>query len=247
MMMKEGPIMTFKKIKRKKIYEEVADALIQMIRDGQFVQGDKLDSVEQLAENFQVGRSAIREALTALRAMGIVDMRQGEGTFIRSFDPNLISTSITSAVLMSKSDLQHLLEVRKVLESGTAEAAAIRRSQEELDKMKASLTQMADAIGNDSLGEQADWSFHLAIAQASHNPLLINLMNNVGDMMIEAMKETRRIWIFSKEHTIERLLVEHSHIYDAIEKGDPELARQFMLTHLESVEKVLTSYFDKTE
>ena len=64
--------------------------------------------------------------------------------------------------------------------------------------MKASLTQMADAIGNDSLGEQADWSFHLAIAQASHNPLLISLMNNVGDMMIEAMRKPVAFGFFQK-------------------------------------------------
>ncbi|MDR6997848.1 DNA-binding FadR family transcriptional regulator [Neobacillus niacini] len=78
--------MNYKKIKPKKIYEEVAEAIQDMIRTGKIKPGDKLDSVQQLAENFQVGRSAIREALTSLRAMGLVEMKQGEGTYVRLFE-----------------------------------------------------------------------------------------------------------------------------------------------------------------
>ena len=83
--------MKYKKIKPKKIYEEVAEAIYEMIRSGQVKPGEKLDSVQQLAENFQVGRSAIREALTSLRAMGLVEMKQGEGTYVNEFETNQIT------------------------------------------------------------------------------------------------------------------------------------------------------------
>ena len=78
--------MKYKQIKTKKIYEEVADALLEKIKAGELKPGEKLDSVQALSESFQVSRSAVREALSALKAMGLVDMKQGEGTYIREFE-----------------------------------------------------------------------------------------------------------------------------------------------------------------
>ncbi|MEH6858320.1 GntR family transcriptional regulator, partial [Priestia megaterium] len=92
--------MEYKRIKPKKIYEEVAETLLENIKEGSLKPGDRLDSVQQLAENFQVGRSAIREALSALRAMGLLEMKQGEGTFVREFNSDMLSLPVTSAVLM---------------------------------------------------------------------------------------------------------------------------------------------------
>ena len=143
-----------------KIYEEVAEAILHMIQTGQLKPGDKLDSVQQLAENFQVGRAAIREALTALRAMGIIEMRQGEGTYVREFGPAMLSFPISAAVLMNKEDVAHLLEVRKLLEVGAAGLAALKRTEEDLRAMQSTLEQMRQAIGDEELGEKADFLFH---------------------------------------------------------------------------------------
>lgn len=79
--------MKYKQIKTKKIYEEIADALIESIRTGELLPGEKLDSVQALSENFQVSRSAVREALSALKAIGLIEMKQGEGTYVKQFDP----------------------------------------------------------------------------------------------------------------------------------------------------------------
>ncbi|MER2058729.1 MAG: GntR family transcriptional regulator, partial [Niallia sp.] len=94
--------MEFKQIKPKKIYEEVADALYDAIKKGKFKPGEKLASVQQLAETFQVSRSAIREALTALKAKGLIDMKQGEGTFVKAYHPEEVVFSFPQAVLMNK-------------------------------------------------------------------------------------------------------------------------------------------------
>ncbi|MFC3883346.1 FadR/GntR family transcriptional regulator [Bacillus songklensis] len=236
--------MTYRHIKPKKIYEEVAEALLSMIKSGDLKPGDKLDSVQQLAENFQVGRSAIREALSALRAMGLVEMKQGEGTYVRQFDAELISLPVTAAVLMKKEDIIHLLEVRKVLEVGTVVAAATKRTLDDLQKMKEALEAMKAAAGNEELGERADFEFHMAIAAASKNPLLVNLMNNVSEMMIETMRETRRLWLYSKQTTSERLYQEHMQIYEAIVEQNPSKAQELMLTHLVAVEQVLMKYIE---
>ncbi|TYR79791.1 FadR family transcriptional regulator [Priestia megaterium] len=234
--------MEYKRIKPKKIYEEVAEALLESIKKGELKPGDRLNSVQQLAENFDVGRSAIREALSALRAMGLLEMKQGEGTFVRQFNPDMLSLPITSAVLMNKQDINHLLEVRKVLEVGAVRAAALRRTQHDLDAMHASLEQMKNAFGNKELGEKADFAFHLSIAQASQNPLLVKLMNNVSEMMIETMRETRRIWLYAEHTTAERIYLEHQQIYEAILTQDSNQAQEYMMTHLGNVEQVLMKY-----
>lgn len=237
-----GANMEFKKIKPKKIYEEVAETIHEMIRSGQLKPGERLDSVQQLAENFQVGRSAIREALTSLRAMGLVEMRQGEGTFIKEFETDQITLPLSTAILMNKKDIANLLEVRKILELGTVAAAAKRRNKEHLLAMEKALQEMEAASGDEELGEEADLQFHLAISEASQNALLLSLMNHVSGLMGETMKETRKVWLFSKQTTIEKLAYEHYSIYKAIEKQDEEEARHFMKIHLENVEAVIRKY-----
>jgi GntR family transcriptional regulator, transcriptional repressor for pyruvate dehydrogenase complex len=232
----------YKQIKPKKIYEEVAEAIFEMIKTGVLKPGDKLDSVQQLAENFNVGRAAIREALSALRAMGLIEMKQGEGTYVREFDPTMLSLPISLAVLMNKEDIAHLLEVRKLLEVGAAGIAARKRTEKDLQSMEHALNQMREGLGDEELGEKADFLFHLAIAAASQNPILVSLMNNVSGMMAETMHETRRIWLFSKQATSEQLLEEHIRIFEAIKEQNSELAQERMREHLGNVEKVLAKY-----
>ncbi len=238
--------MDYKKIKPKKIYEEVTETIYEMIRNGQLKPGQRLDSVQQLAENFQVGRSAVREALTSLRAMGLVDMKQGEGTFIKEFDTDQITFPLSTAILMNKEDIANLLEVRKIIELGTAAAAAKRRNDQQLGAMEKALEEMKTSNGNEELGEGADLQFHLAIAEASQNSLLLNLMNHVSGMTEEAMKETRKVWLFSKQTTLEKLAEEHFAIYKAVKEQDEEQARYFMKIHLENVEAVIQKYYQQS-
>ncbi|GHI01153.1 FadR/GntR family transcriptional regulator [Neobacillus kokaensis] len=238
--------MNYKKIKPKKIYEEVAEAIYEMIRSGHLKPGDKLDSVQQLAENFQVGRSAIREALTSLRAMGLVEMKQGEGTYVKEFEKDQITFPLSTAILMNKNDISELVEVRKIVESGTAAAAAKKRTEQHLSMMEAALEAMLEAKGDGELGETADLQFHMALAEAAQNQLLLNLMNHVSELMVETMRETRKVWLFSKETTIEQLYKEHLAIYEAIKAQDEEAARNNLLIHLENVDSILGKYFHHT-
>lgn len=237
--------MQYKQIKPKKIYEEVAEALHEMIRTGQLKPGDRLDSVQQLAENFHVGRSAIREALSALKAMGLVEMKQGEGTFIKEFEAKQITFPLSTAILMNKKDIENLLEVRKIIETGTSASAARNRTEEDLEAMKLVLEEMKTVQGDGELGEKADFKFHLTLSAAAHNTLLSSLMEHVSELMFETQRETRRLWLFSKQTTSEKLYEQHVEIYKAIELGDEEEARRAMLSHLENVEEILRKYFEE--
>lgn len=239
--------MQYKKIKPKKIYEEVAETIYEMIRSGELKPGQKLDSVQALAKNFQVGRSAIREALTSLRAMGLIDMKQGEGTFVKEFAPEQINFPLSTAILMNRDDIFNLLEVRKIMELGAAAAAAKRRTKRQLDIMEQAIEEMRASHGNEQLGEGADLQFHLAIAEGTQNSLLVSLMNHVSGLMEETMKETRRVWLFSKQTSLERLADEHFSIYKAIKDQDPDKARHFMKIHIENVEAILQKYYQQSK
>ncbi|GGB58555.1 HTH-type transcriptional regulator LutR [Lentibacillus populi] len=231
-------------IKTRKIYEEVSDSLIELLKTGQLHPGDKLNSVEQLAKDYDVSRSAIREALSGLRAMGLVEMRQGEGTYITQFDASQFSLPVATALLMKRDDIKDLSEVRKILEVGSASSAAISHCEEDLLPMREALQAMKDAKGKGELGEKADLDFHLAIANATHNQMLISLMSSVSDIMVESMRETRRLILYSEERSIQ-LFKEHQRIFDAIEARDADDAQKAMLDHLIEVDRVLAKYIEK--
>ncbi|MBT2604708.1 FadR family transcriptional regulator [Bacillus sp. ISL-53] len=239
--------MVYKKIKPKKIYEEVSDELYEMIRSGSLKPGEQLDSIQQLAENFQVGRPAIREALSALSSMGLIEIKQGEGTFVKTFDPAIMNHPLSAALLMDQDNIKHLLEVRKILESGTAEVAAKMRTEENLIELKESLFNMEKVSDDEELSDKADIAFHVAVANASQNELLITLMNHVSELMTEKMGDIRRIALYSEEMTLKQLYQQHVRIHDAIVAQDEDGARSAMLFHLQSVEESLDRVIQKNQ
>jgi len=236
-----------RKIKPKKIYEEVSEILHEKIRAGVLKPGDRLDSVEQLAEQLQVSRSAVREALSALKAMGLIEIKQGSGTFVKSVPPNRLDFPLSTAMLSNKLDIARLLEVRKIIEVGAAASAAINRTEQDIQAMVQILEDMKQAHGDGELGEKVDYQFHVAIATASQNPLLATILDQISGLMIDTMKETRRIWLYSKKTTSEQLYEEHMNIFLAIQQQNEESAKQAMTFHLSNVEKVLLQYFETTD
>jgi GntR family transcriptional regulator, transcriptional repressor for pyruvate dehydrogenase complex len=236
--------MEYKKIRKKKIYEEVADSLIEMIKNKKLNPGDKLESVEKLAIHFDVGRSAIREALSGLRSMGLVEMRQGEGTYVKAFDPSRFTLPVTTAFLMKKDDVKELYELRKILEVGTAGLAAEVHEEEDLIPIEKALIVMKNAKDNDDLAASADTDFHMAIAGATHNQLLINLMSSVSDLLTESIRETRKVLLYSRGRS-ENLYLEHERIFNALKDRNSELAGQYMHDHLEDVNQDLFKHINK--
>jgi GntR family transcriptional repressor for pyruvate dehydrogenase complex len=224
--------------KRKKNYEWVAEQILEKIQKGEIKSGDKLESVEQLAIHYKVSRSAIREALSALKAMGYLDIRQGEGTFVKDGEFSQFSYLIDTPLSDTKMMLQ-FFEMRKIIESGTVSLAAARRTEQDLQHIRTALEDMKQAHGNEIRCDQADVKFHLAIAHASKNQLLVRLMNQISDTLYSTIGESRRLWLFAEKATVDRLYQEHEAIYNAILDQNPSLAEQLMLSHLSKVEKAL--------
>lgn len=237
--------MDLKKVTTKKKYEEICDLLHEKIRNGELKEGDRLDSVEQLAEQLNVSRSAVREALASLKAMGLIEIKQGSGTFVKEL-PEQLNFQLSAAFQANQQHVPHLLELRKIIEVGIVASAARNRTETDIIKLSELLEKMKHTQGIGELGEQADFEFHHAIAIASQNPLLANLLDQVAGLTIEVMRETRKITLFSKQTTLERLYDEHMQIFLAIKQQNPELAELAMYSHLSNVEKVLTKYMEQT-
>jgi GntR family transcriptional repressor for pyruvate dehydrogenase complex len=237
----EKLLVPIERIETKKIAEVVREKIEDMIKRGEIQPGDKLDSVVALSEQFDVSRSAVREALSALRAVGIITIRQGEGTFVNQYDASTITEMMNSPSLLSTQTMKELFEVRHVLEKGAAELAALRRTDSHLEQMRVALEQMTQASnGSGDLGEQGDVRFHLAIAEASGNHLLQQMMSRLSDTLQKTMYETRKVWLFFEQRSFQHLIDEHQQILHAIEDHQAQAAIEAMSRHLINVEDVLS-------
>ncbi|PSL46876.1 GntR family transcriptional regulator [Salsuginibacillus halophilus] len=231
--------MTFEQVESRKISEIVRERIEHMIQQGDLQPGEKLDSVAKLAEQFQVSRSAVREALSAMRAVGLVTIKQGEGTFVNQYDFSQMFDPVKAERIISKKEMLELFEIRKIMEVGAAELAAEKRTSDHLTMLKSALDDMKRASPKDNIGEAADVAFHLAIANAAGNQIMIDMMDQLSDTLRKTMFESRRIWLFSEEQTLERLYQEHFNLYEAIKAGEADEARNAMLEHLSNVEAAL--------
>lgn len=226
-----------------KQYEWVMNDLKERMLDGRLAPGDRLASVVDLAAQYNVGRSTIREALSALKAMGLLNIKQGGGTFVKAVPPEAAPVHP-----MQRYDdlwegraasLRHLLEVRRVLETGCAALAALHRTEEDLTVLEKLLEEMENSEDEHFI-EQADVKFHQQIAAATRNPLLLELMESLSSRLHENMKDMRALWFYAERSSAERLLQEHIRIYEAISKQDAREASARMDLHISKVEQVLS-------
>lgn len=229
--------MTLSPIRCAKTYETVADRLREAILAGEFAPGSRLPSVRALSERLGVGQATVREALMALRAVRLVTMRQGEGTFVNRFSPGDVGRVIDEAPI-GVEDLAHLLELRKVLETGTARLAALRRTEDHLARLGALLARMREELSTPDVGEQTDFEFHYEIARASGNPFLLRLMD-VSSAKIRTALRASRLALYRLPEEPQRLVEQHAGLYEAIAGGDGEAARERLLAHLAHVEAAL--------
>lgn len=228
--------MDFKPIKTKKIYEEIVEQIKQMIVHGNLSPGDKLLPERELAEKLQVGRSAVREAYRSLEAIGVIEIKPGEGTFVREMGSKSMTDIISLAVLTGKNSIAELLELRKIVEVEAAALAAQRRTEEDMQMIQLALNEMANDIQKGNLGDASDIKFHYAICAAAHNSLLIKLMSSISETMKKEMFTVREK-LYKTPGTPARLFEEHKNIFEAIKKGDEHEARKTMFINLDNAEK----------
>lgn len=219
------------KISTKKVSDSVVEHIEEMIESGRFEAGEKLPSVRELCEMFGVGRSAVRDAITTLKGKGTVYVKQGEGTYICEFDSAKLFTN--PMLLPSTRDISELFQVRKILETGIAEMAALNRSEEDLEQIDAILSNQSNN------GWESDFHLHTAIAKATGNEIIIQLIQFISTTMKKAMIDFHT-YIQKNQDTVDAIGKQHERIYESIKLADPKTAKQMMIEHLDFVEKELT-------
>jgi GntR family transcriptional regulator, transcriptional repressor for pyruvate dehydrogenase complex len=221
----------------KKSYEIIAEELQRIIESGLIKPGDKLDSIENLAKEYHVGRSTIREALSQLKAKGLIESRQGGGTYVTS--PISSMSSFQDLPIDSTLELAQLLQVRKIVEVGCIELASKLRTDSDMEELERILNQMKDAIGNEEISQVYDVNFHLAIAKATQNPFLLAMMESISTVMSRTIRDTRNLWLYSRKESADRLFEEHQQMLQCIITQNPEAGIIVMREHLSKVEAVL--------
>jgi len=218
----------------------VTRVLSDRVSKGQYKPGEKLPTEQKLIDEFKVSRTVIREAVASLRAAGIVSTQQGVGAFVLNKQPSA-NFKIDQNLLGMVEEISAVLELRIALESEAAALAAARRTEEDIERINASLKVMGDAIaaGEDAL--QPDLDFHRAIATATGNAHFVNLFGYLGELVIPRSRlQTFRLGGTTRLDYLQRVNREHEQIATAVVRGDIEAARAAMRLHLaDSRERLL--------
>ena len=222
----------FAPIERRKVYEQVSERLSAQI--GTTLQpGDALPSERELAERYRVGRSSVREALRMLESRGLIESR-GSGTFVIAPWRNPFQEPLSLVVAGEDVDRTQLFEVRRMLEAEAAALAAKRRSLGDLELMHEATDEMEAAIDSADAYVAADIRYHLVIAEATGNRLLLHLMQAIRERLTEMFGT-----VFKFPGGPERSVAQHRLITQAIAAEDAERARQAMTEHILRVEQEL--------
>ncbi|CDO22581.1 GntR family transcriptional regulator [Mycolicibacterium mageritense DSM 44476 = CIP 104973] len=212
------------------VSQRVVAGLKDKILAGDLPPGHKLPSEAELIDEFGVSRTVVREAVTRLRAEGLVETFQGRGSFVLAV-PEPTSFTVESAAIRTHRDVLDMVDFRLGVECEAAALAAARIDAAGADAVRAALAAFGTATPDDAV--EADFRFHRAVAAASGNRFYVDLVDSLGPMMI-MLTRTR----LGAEHSItdaahaERVRREHEEIATAVIAGEPDLARAAMRLHL---------------
>ncbi len=218
-------------IERKKISEQVLEEIKQRIRSGEFAPNTKLPSEAELSALFGVSRMPVREALSALAANGIIESKQGGGSWVRPVQMDKLLQKVIVETL-SFDQVIHLLETRIILETEAAFLAAERHETEDLVSLYEAQKQLYENLNDPtSIDDKADFTFHHGIVQATKNPVLIQTIKNISGIYNEAMVVSLNLntKIAGKK---QQVYEEHQNILQAVVTRQPKNARDAMHFHL---------------
>ena len=229
----------FTPIKAKRVYTQIVDQIIDLIRRGEFPDGAQLPPERELAEQLGVSRASLREALSALQILGLVETKPGQGTFICAEKiPSLLQFDASWLYEDEESPFA-ILQARKTVEPHIAALAARQRSDAALRRLEEILDSVEADLSDRNIFSEGDRKFHKAIAEATGNPVLLSMMWIVYELM------GQKLWLALRDSTLttagrlQEYAVQHRRIYEAIKAQDEKAAAARMREHLESVERLM--------
>jgi GntR family transcriptional repressor for pyruvate dehydrogenase complex len=220
----------YKIVRSSRLYEQIVQQVEESIHKGALKAGDQLPPERELAEQFGVSRTAVREAVKALREKGLVEAYPGRGTFITDGSSYTIRQSLDRMMRSGHEGFTSLAEVREILEPEIAALATTRAGEEDIAAMREQVAAMDAAKSDPEAYIEADLDFHLALAEAADNAIILSLIDSIVGLLRE-----QRMRIFQVDGGPERGQYHHKRILEAIEHRDPVGAREAMKAHLKQV------------
>ncbi len=227
----------FNKIETKKMYMKIVEQIRDLIKEGKLKPGDKLPPEQVLAKQFGTSRPSVREALSALEILGIIDSRGVRGNFIKNNNPASAIYEKSIAELQNEESPFELLEARKTIETEIASLAATKANNNDIKRLAGIIKKMKEITGDVSKMMMIDREYHLNIASATHNNFLYSVMFTMNQLLEE------KLWITMKERICklpgysDKYINDHTLIFEAIKNGNSEQAKERMLLHLSGIEK----------
>src|SRR3954451_9082491 len=228
----ETPDVVIEPVKRSRIYEHIVDQIHALIREGRWAPGDQIPPERELAERFRVSRTSVREALRALEMQGIIESRQGGGTFVRSADTEALVPPLAAAILRGRQELAEVLEVRELIEPGIARGAAARATAEHIAELESLLEKQRQCIAEGRSFVDEDTAFHYTLARAADNHILLRLHN----LILDLLRESRQSYLHVPDRP-QLSLRGHEAILNAIKANDPQAAYNASLEHITEVKE----------
>jgi GntR family transcriptional repressor for pyruvate dehydrogenase complex len=224
----------YKPVQSARLYEKIVEQFEASILNGQLKPGDRLPSENELTQQFGVSRTAVRDAMKALSQKGLLEVRVGRGTYVTDSTSKVIRDSLGLILRFGlREGTKYLVEVREILEPEIAALAACRREKEHLLAMREGYAAMDASMEDIDTFIESDLDFHLAMAEASQNPLILMLIDSMSDLLRES-----RAYFARTTGGMARAQSHHSQILQAIIDGDPEAARQAMVVHLARIKEI---------
>lgn len=219
--------------------DAIAARLEELILDGIFRPGQLLPSERRLSERLQVSRASLREALRTLRSKGVIVTRQGRGSVVAELVAGAQDTPLMHLFRDHPRTLFDLLEVRSLLEGESASLAASRGTSSDRVLITRRYEEMVDYVARtESIDVERlarlDHGFHLAISQASHNPVLVHTLQSLTDLLLSSVFASVKN-LYHRPSSREMINRQHARLFRAVVEGKPVLARRAALEHLSSV------------
>lgn len=226
--------MKLEPVKSVRIYEDIVRQVKALIADGHLKSGDRLPPERDLAERFRVSRTSVREALRSLQSRGLIEIRAGEGAFVRDVSVEALIEPLALVILPYREAVGELFEARRLLEPDIAAMAARRATREELAEMERILAEQAREVAHGRTGMAQDSALHAAIAAAAHNRAIVRIVNALVDLLAQSREES-----LQTPGRPRRSHQDHRRILAAIRRRDEAGARRAMLNHLLAVAKLV--------
>ncbi|GMA14229.1 FadR family transcriptional regulator (plasmid) [Deinococcus metallilatus] len=216
-------------VRKVKLSDTVASELLTLIRNGTYARGSRLPAERELSSRFNISRTSLRDAFRQLELLGYVEIRQGDGTYVRAPDSDTLSRPFQGLLAGSQQAALDLLEFRRMLEPEVAALAAQRARPEHAEAFQRALERQREAAARGERLSREDLTFHQLVAQTAGNTVTLQVLGTLRALLSDLRTSAL------SGHFPAITLAQHERIAQAILTNDPAAARSAMLEHLNAV------------